>query len=323
MRLERGAEASLALELGAGGLELVTGILEFAGEDALLADRLASFIRPGRLGREQAQQDEVVLEEERAGIRVDDQPALHPQVRFDRDRDGPLPRPLAHLRDRSARRRSPRSVVSTGGSPLTMRTTGGSPSATTAAGPLVIIRADRASAIQIESGSPSTGAASRRLPEVEGDGALLQASQLERRQEGREISDTGRQGHRPGDEGHGDVRRPTGRRGCRTRTGDQDPPGEQECGDRRDAQPCPRVPDARPARAQEEGRGDRLDRHEIADDDRGHQDVAADADREADDGDGEPDQARRSPRSARRARNAARDGGSGMAAGGGRPQTAC
>ena len=64
----------------------MAGVLELAGQDALLADRLAPFVRAGRLGREQPEQDEVILEEERTGVRVDDQPALPARGRI---RSGP------------------------------------------------------------------------------------------------------------------------------------------------------------------------------------------------------------------------------------------
>ena len=54
VRLERGPEPRLALELRPGELELVTGVLELALEHALLADRLASFGRARGLSGEQA-----------------------------------------------------------------------------------------------------------------------------------------------------------------------------------------------------------------------------------------------------------------------------
>ena len=90
MRLERGPEPRFAFELRPGELELVTGVLEFTLEHALLADRLAPFGRARGLSGKQAEKDTVVIEEERAGIRVDDQPSLAPQVGLDRKGDGRL-----------------------------------------------------------------------------------------------------------------------------------------------------------------------------------------------------------------------------------------
>ena len=88
MRLECGPEPRLALELRPGELELVTGVLEFTLEHALLTDRLAPFGRARRLPGEQGEQDAIVIEEEGPGIGMDDQPSLAPQVGFDRKGDG-------------------------------------------------------------------------------------------------------------------------------------------------------------------------------------------------------------------------------------------
>src|SRR5688572_10163898 len=87
MCLERGPEARLALELRPRELQLVTGVLEFTLQHALLADRLASFGCARGLSGKEAEQDSVVVEEERSRIRVDDQPPLAPQVGFDRKGD--------------------------------------------------------------------------------------------------------------------------------------------------------------------------------------------------------------------------------------------
>ena len=87
VRLERGAEPRLAFELRPGVFKLVTGVLELTLEDALLADRLAAFGRARGLPGEQGEQDTIVIEEQRPGIGVDDQPSLASQVGFDRKRD--------------------------------------------------------------------------------------------------------------------------------------------------------------------------------------------------------------------------------------------
>jgi hypothetical protein len=76
VRLERRPEARLALELRARGCELLAGILELAGEDPGLADGFASLVRPGGLGGQQAEQDDVVVDEQRFDVGVDRQPAL-------------------------------------------------------------------------------------------------------------------------------------------------------------------------------------------------------------------------------------------------------
>ena len=70
MRLERRPEARLGLELRPGKLEFVTGVLELALENALLADRLAPFRRARGLAGKEGEQDTVVVEEERPGIRM-------------------------------------------------------------------------------------------------------------------------------------------------------------------------------------------------------------------------------------------------------------
>ena len=84
MRLERSSEARLTLELRPLEFELVTGILEFALEDALLAQRFPAFGGARGLPGEQREQDTVVIEEQRPGIGVDHQPSLAAQVGFDR-----------------------------------------------------------------------------------------------------------------------------------------------------------------------------------------------------------------------------------------------
>ena len=107
MRLERGPEPRLALELRPGELQLVTGVLELTLEHALLADRLAPFRRARGLSGEQAEKDTVVVEEERAGIRVDDQPSLAPQVGLDREGDGRLAGRILAVAQRGTVVRSP------------------------------------------------------------------------------------------------------------------------------------------------------------------------------------------------------------------------
>ena len=194
MRLERGPEPRLALELRPGVLELVTGVLELALEDALLADRFAAFGRARGLPGEQAEQDAVVVEEERPGIRVDDQPSLAPQVRFDRKGDGRLAGRVLAVARRGTVDTAPRPACGVGGVPSTIRTAGG-----------VAERDDRCRSVRDRPGRVRESdperirvAVDRRaeeaLAEVEGDGPLLEPAKRDRRDEGGEVAQPGRRG---------------------------------------------------------------------------------------------------------------------------------
>ena len=87
MRLERGTEPRLALELGTGRRQLLAGVLEDRRQQATFADRLATLGGAGRLRDEQAKQDPIVIEEERSRVGLDDQPALAGEVGLDRQPD--------------------------------------------------------------------------------------------------------------------------------------------------------------------------------------------------------------------------------------------
>ena len=186
MRLERGPEPGLALELRARRRELLAGVLEDSlARTPLLADRLAALVRPvppgpraGGAGRGRPRGRATPA----SGI--DDEPALLRQVGFDREPDrwsaagsrsasdaivaADARRPGVGLPDGPHRRASPSTTRTIGGSPSAMigrRPVGDHPG-----------RSWRAP-IQSESRSPSTRRREQRLAQVERDGPLLEAAQ--------------------------------------------------------------------------------------------------------------------------------------------------
>ena len=279
------------LELRPGELELVTGVLELALENALLADRLASFGRAGGLTGEEGEQDAIVVEEERPGIGMDDQPALTPQVGLDRKRDRGLAarggavarsgivigRPDLDRRrwrpvDDPDRRRRPKRDDRSG----SVRDRAGRMRESDPQGVRVAIH-----------GRPEEA-----LAEIEGDRALLEPAQRHRRDERGEITEASHQGQHPRDCGDARVRRPACGRGRRSRSRHQDRDREADRRRRGDPQTRAGVADTMARGPEEQERRDRLDGEEVRDDEQRDRRVAARPDPDPDDRRPEPDQRR-------------------------------
>jgi hypothetical protein len=277
----------------------VTGVFEFALEDALLADRFSTFRGPRGLTCQQAEQDAIVIEEERACIRVDDQPSLAPQVGLDRKGDGRVAgRILANARrgavirrpdllwrrwrpvdDPDSRRRTERDDR--------RRSIRDRPSRVCECDPeRVRVPVDRR--------------AEEALAEVEGDRPLLEPAKRDRRDERGQIAQTGHECQDPGDRRDARVGGPAARGSGRSRPRNKDRDGEADRRRSRDPQSRTGITDAVAGGAEEKERRDRLDREEVRDDEERDRWVAACPDPDPDDGQSEPDkrQNRQRPRHA-------------------------
>ena len=289
MRFECGPEPRLALESSPGVLELVTGVFEFTLEHALLTDRLAAFGRARRLPREQGEQDAIVIEEEGPGIGMDDQPPLASQVGFDRKGDGGIAgRFLAIARggslkaasDLHRRRRRPVDDPDRGRRPERndrRRSVGDGPGGVCESDPQRI-------RVPVDRGTEEA------LAEVERDRPLLQPPKRRGWDERGQVAQPSHERQDPGDGRDTRVRRPGGGGGGRSGARDEDRDREEDRRGGGDPQARAGVPDSMSSRTEEQPRGDRLDRDEVADDEESERRVPARPDPDPDDRRPEPDQ---------------------------------
>jgi hypothetical protein len=289
VRLERGAEPCLALELCPGGGQLEARILQLAREHAALADGLPSLVGTGGLRREQAEEHDVVLNEQRPGVRIGDEQPLARDVGLDRDRDP----------------RGSDAVPAGLGGRLDIRVTDDHAARWLAADDpgdrWLAERHDARRPVRdhprrLGEGDPDPilvgveGRADQRLADVERDGALLEATQRHGREEGGQVADPGGQREEARQDEDAGIGGGAGGRGGGSRTGHEDAGREQHRGAGGDLEPRPGVADASAAGSEQDHRRDELDGDEICDDEQRQSRVAARADEDRDRGSREPHQ---------------------------------